>query len=478
VKILTKVSGNIAAAYAALLLALLGVAGAPLEAQQEAAISLDTEGRVTAVDRELAARLGLFVDRFPGFREARLFVQLPDSAYVLEVTMVREGQAVRERVPMSDAEARDLRNEVSRRISLQAPALGLDQEGRARLLGGTTLMGLAFYGWAVPVILDVDEATTAAGLYMLTAGTSFLGPWLATRQRPVSRGMADLGMYGATRGAVHGFLVHYLATWKDDDDLHSSGDGRGEVAAAMGFSVAEGLGGYLWAGGRGLDLATTRTLGLGGDFGMVQGLSLAGILDAGDRAAAALTLLGGWGGMGLGYAWAGRRDHSVGDVTALGTAGSVGFVTGLALADLVDGGSHDRWYGVGALAGSLAGLGVGDRLVRTTHFTEAQGRLIGLGSLAGGAFGLGVAYLIVGDDDLDDDGSSVYLVSAAVGAMAGYGLTYRSLAPRGPSSSVPLQGLELSLHPVGLAGAYASFQGGGLRSQGVPLPLVSGRYRF
>jgi hypothetical protein len=477
-KIPTKVSGNIAAASIALLVALFGVAGAPLGAQQEAPVSLDKEGRVMAVDRQLASRLGLFVDRFPGFREARLFVQLPDSAYILEVTVVRDGQTLRERVPMSDAEARELQDEVSRRISLQAPALGLDQEGRARLLGGTTLMGLAFYGWAVPVILDIDEGTTAAGLYMLTAGTSFLGPWLATRQRAVSRGMTDLGMYGATRGALHGFLVHYLATWKEDDDLDSSGDGRGEVAAAMGFSVAEGLGGYLWAGGRGLELATTRTLGLGGDFGMIQGLSLAGILDPGDRATAALALLGGWGGVGLGHAWAGRRDHSSGDVTALGTAGHVGLLTGLALADLMDAGSHDRWYGVGALAGSLSGLAVGDRLVRTTHFTEAQGRLVALGSVAGGAFGLGVAYLIVGDDDTDDDRSSVYLASTSVGAMAGYGLTYRSLAPRAPSSSVQPQGLELSLHPVGLAGAYASFQGGGSRGQGVPLPLVSGRYRF
>ena len=245
----------------------------------------------------------------------------------------------------------------------------------------------------------------------------------------------------------------------------------------MGFSVAEGIAGYVWAERRGADLAETRTLGLGGDFGMIQGAALGGLLDLEGRGAAALALAAGWGGIGLAHGVGGRRDHSAGDVTVLGTAGYVGLLAGLATADLVRS-ENDRWYGLGALSGSLAGLAAGDRLVRSTRFTEGQGRLVALGSLAGGAMGLGVAYLIVGGDDTGEDDSPVYLASSAVGAMAGYALTYRGLAPRDSGPALGLGGAELRIHPGSLLGLTRT----GTKSAAIagtrPLPLFSGTVRY
>ncbi len=57
--------------FAGWLAALLLWAGAARA--QEVLVPLDERGRVEVVDAALAARLGLFADEYPGFREARLF---------------------------------------------------------------------------------------------------------------------------------------------------------------------------------------------------------------------------------------------------------------------------------------------------------------------------------------------------------------------------------------------------------------------
>lgn len=447
-------------------------------AQQEVQVPLDQEGRIDVVDARLAERLGLFHDRFPGFQEARLFLQIPDSTYILEVTTVEADRRLRTRLPLTDHEVEELRGEVTLGVREQAPSAGLDREGRPGLLGGSALLGLGFYGWAVPVILDVDDTATRTGLYMLTAGSSFFGPWLATRNRAVSRGTADLAVYGATRGILHGVLTHLVVTGGDDGSNGSpDNDIRGELATAMALSLAEGFGGLAWAQGRALDLGATRTIGMTGDFGTLQGLALAGLTDPGDRGAAGLVLAGAAAGTALGPTLVRRRDYSPGDVTVVSVGGYLGAYTGLALADLAgpNTDSEERWYAAGAMAGSLAGLVTGDRLVRPHRFSQGQGRLLTLGTVAGGAVGLGIAHLIVGNESAGDD-SKIYLASSALGALAAYGLTFRSLAPDADRRPERRSGLEIHLNPVGAASALVGSTTAGERR--MPMPVLSGSYRF
>jgi hypothetical protein len=401
--------------------ALLFVVPRPAAAQQEVQVALDEEGRVEVVDARLAQRLGLFVDRYPGFQEARLFLVLPDSTYVLEVTRVHEDRTVRERVPLAAAEAAELRRDVAERIGARAPAVGLDQEGRARLLGGTALMGLAFYGWAVPTILDVDEPRTEVALYMLTAGASFFGPWIATRDRTVTRSMADLGFYGATRGAIHGLLLHEALA----GETASARRERTETAAALIGSIGGAVAGYWWARDGRLDLADARTIGLGGDAGLLYGLGTAHLVDAGSRAAAGLAVAGSGAGLAIGRALADRRPYAPGDVSVLTTGGLLGAYTAIAVMDWT-GTERSRAYTAAAMAGGLAGFTAADRLVRHTDFPEGQGRLIGLGTVAGGLVGLGLAYLVTGDEA---DDATLFLTASSLGALAGFAVTYGALAP-------------------------------------------------
>src|SRR5262245_56611138 len=146
---------------------------------QEVQVPLDRAGHVQRIDAPLAKRLGTFTERYPGFTEARLF-SAPESTFTFEVTMARGGQTVRERVPMSPAGVDSLRDQISLLIAERAPHTGLHQEGRTLLITGTTVLGLAFYGWALLYAADIEDGTTAGGLYLLTAASSFFVPLIAT----------------------------------------------------------------------------------------------------------------------------------------------------------------------------------------------------------------------------------------------------------------------------------------------------------
>ncbi|MDP9349588.1 MAG: hypothetical protein M3P24_10705, partial [Gemmatimonadota bacterium] len=222
-------------------LTLLFAVAAPVSAQTgEVQVPFDPAGRIEVIDARLAARLGLFVDEYPGLREVRLF-QAADSSFVLEVTTTRDGRTERRRVPLSAEEARALRARVAERLADRAPTAALNQEGRTELLAQTALLGFTFYGSLVPEMLGVEDGSTAVGLYLLTAGASFFGPYLLTQNQEVTQGMATLGGYGASRGILHGYLLHQLFAGGYDD----SGDAASAVAFLTG--VAEGVGGYLWA---------------------------------------------------------------------------------------------------------------------------------------------------------------------------------------------------------------------------------------
>src|SRR6185295_17972014 len=116
--------------------------------------------------------LGLFAD-IHGLREVLLF-QLPDSSFVLELTSAApHGRVQRDRRPLSAAEALAFRSDVTARIAERARTAGLDQSGRTKLLAGSTILGLGYYGWATAMAADPQDDRAAVAVYMLTAAGSF-----------------------------------------------------------------------------------------------------------------------------------------------------------------------------------------------------------------------------------------------------------------------------------------------------------------
>jgi len=441
---------------------------------QEVLVPLDERGRVEVVDAPLAARLGLFRDEYPGFREARLF-QAPDASYVLEITLSRDGRLARQRVPLTASEAAELRGRVSAGIARNAPQAGVDPNGRYLLLGQTTLLGLGFYGWAVPYVFGSENAE-AVSLYLVTAGGSFFLPYAATGRQPVTYGMANLSRYGTTRGLAHGLLVHRLLAGEEKYEcgpdgtscgLYESND-RAQVTAAMLASAGEGVAGYLWARSEGMTAGTANAIAVGGDFGLLGGLGLAYLAGADDfdgRLPGALGLPATAAGIYGAHRIAGRRDYTWGDADVLYTAGAVGALAGGAAADLLT--LEEKPLVAGAMLGAAVGLYLGDRFVRDTDFSVGQATLNRLGTLAGGLVGLGVGGLI----SLETEDHTPAVTGAAVGALAGYLGTYRGLAPGARSTwpeTGPL-GWRVQVSPVGVAG----LAGAGLRRFGAPLPVLT-----
>lgn len=181
---------------------------------QEIQVPVDEAGRIQVITAELASRLGLFAD-VDGFREARLF-RLPDATFVLEITSSPRGGLRRERRPLSAAEAAEFRRDLTERVTARAPAAVLDQGGRTKLLVGTMVLGLGYYGWATALAFDPEDSQTGVALYMLTAGTTFIAPFLATKNHAVPDAVATMALWGAMRGPIHGVLASELGDAEKD----------------------------------------------------------------------------------------------------------------------------------------------------------------------------------------------------------------------------------------------------------------------
>lgn len=448
---------------------------------QELQVPLDAAGRLDVVDLRLAQRLGLFVGRYPGFQEARLF-QLADSSFVLEVTTLERGRTMRQRVPLSAEEVETLRRDLTARLGTYIPRRALNQEGRSLLLGQTTLLGLGLYGPALPYALNAD-GTGAGGLYLLTAAASFFGPFAATEGRDVSYGMANLSRYGATRGASHGVMLHQLVAGDeeseerefcppggcyvyeyDDSDAYE----RGMAGLAVGLSVAEGVAGYLWARNERMSAGTANTIVLGGDLGGLWGLGTAVLIRDGtppNRLLGGLGLAGSALGIGAGRALAARRNHTWGDADVIYTAAAAGAFAGLALSAAAD--APERAAVATTMLGSAAGVVLGDRAVRETDFSVAQATLNRLGTLAGGLAGASLGVMAENGD--------VALIGAAAGALLGYGVTYAVLARDAREQrGERISSVRLQLSPEALLAARAQRRG----VTSAPLPVVQVQVKF
>jgi len=390
---------------------------------QDVQVPLDEAGDVRAIDARLAGQLGLFLDEHPGFESALLY-RLPDGSYSLEIVSRRNGERVRIRQPLTAAAAAALRENVSARMQARAPRVALGQDGRFLLLGQTTLLGVGFYGWAVPESLGVEGGAAYAGTYLLTAAGSFFLPFMLTQDQPVTFGMANLSRSGAMRGVGHGALLYHLLTGPDPEDFEAGlARERARLGTMVLTSLGEGVGGYLWARSEDMDPGRAATIANGADLGQLWGMGLSGVSGEDDfsrRGPAGLALAGAAAGVWAGSEWSARRDYTWGDANVMRTGGAVGILSGLALADAVAGGESAVYWG-GALLGSAAGAIVADRMVDGLDFSVGQSVLVQLGTLAGGLTGLGVAALVEAE-------TTGLLISSAVGAAAGFGLTYAALA--------------------------------------------------
>ena len=432
------------------LLAMFLALSAALCVAQETQIPIDERGKLNVIDKKTEAKLGLFPE-YEGFQSARLF-QSSDTSFVLEITYQPADKVQRVSLPMTAEEVRLLRARVTETVRTKAPDIALDQSGRTAFLLGTAALSLGYYGWVLPWVLDIDTAEGAVGTYMLTSGAGFFGPFFLTRHRSVTDGMATMSLYGGSRGIIHGIFVGRLIKGEDLDF-------DGWATASMFTSLGEYAAGFIVADQLNMSAGTAEAIGVIGDLGYGIGLGTAYLSEIdNDRGEAAILLLATGGGLFGGHMLAQKQHYTRGDAYVLRAVTHLLSYDCLSAAEII---ATDSKADVGGtMAGGLAGAILGHYLVRGKDFTTGQGVLVHVGEFTGALVGLGVAFVAQAGDH------EIYMASGALGATAGFWVTYHSLAGSARTHDGS-SSWDLELCPQGL-----------LASAKRPLPLVKLHYRF
>jgi len=455
------------------------------ERQQELAPALG----IVQIDAQLRSRLGLFPG-VEGFRVARLLLRA-DGTTILELESVRDGRIERERRILTAADLDNLRSDLEARLATRQTVAADSQEGRGGLVLSQTLLGLGYFGWAVPVVLDVNSAQGAVASYLLTAGASFLVPYRLTRDRAVLESHRDLSWYGGTRGIGAGLLVGDMLV---DSDRSSAGRTRLGGGIALGWAGA--FAGFMVAD-RTLPVDGTASLWMAmGDLGAASGAALAYVSgpyaertttevinpgtdheftvessEARNRPLGHGITLAGWGaGLAAGAAIDRRYPMTEGNVTVFRSASVLGAQAGITVGRAAS--DEGRVVVAGGLAGALAATAFSASPLSDRHFTTGEGLLVAAGHLAGGATALGLTYLVI--EDIDDN-AVTYLTTSTLGSLVGAGLVFRALTPGSAPQRLRQDAMRIEVNPAALLTGWLASSEAGVRPHAPP-PLVTIRF--
>ena len=275
----------------------------------------------------------------------------------------------------------------------------------------TTTLGVAAWGWTLPLALGLtdgdDDGRAAVGLYMVTAASSFVVPYLATRSREVTWGQANMAFYGGTRGLEYGLLISNMIFGEEGGDIDGDHE-RAFAASLLLGSISGVIAGTWWAGSNRMSAGDAHTVGVLGDWGLFAGFvtgHLFGLddlsgdfgeprFDARARSMAASGAIGSALGLTAGRQLSLARTHTWGDAEVMRGAGLLGVMAGVTTS--FGFGYDDSSEGsllTMAIGGGL-GLVGGDLLVRDTDFSVGESILTDLALVSGGLGAAGLTYLI------------------------------------------------------------------------------------
>jgi len=301
-----------------------------------------TSGDASAVDaalrRALAPRCG---EAGPLLRQASLSASAEDRALVERVLRL----------------CASLPTELASSGAANEPpvATAPDRSGRGRLIIGTTVYGL-WVGIAVDVLLEVDDARTAVLPPLLGVGAGLTASLLATQEGEITRGQAWTIITGLDYGTYSGLL------------LAGALDITGDPKAIVGSALATGL-----VGGTAATLVATNFRPTPGDAEVVRSGGLWGFASMGL----------------LALAFQPEEEQTTFAMLLAGMDGGLATGAIIAHANPI---SRDRMLigDAGALAGAVAGFGLGTLIIGTPD--DDEGRGLAVTTLVGLHAGLGLSF--------------------------------------------------------------------------------------
>lgn len=409
---------------------------------QEKQVPFFIESNIYTIDKKMANKIQLFQE-YENFESASLFL-LENGNYILEIFYLEEGSRTRKNISLSPEKKEELIAEIRQKMALQNKSFDLNQTGRTALMIGASAVGLGYYGWAVPGMLDIQDEKSYIASYMFSAGLGFVLPYVFTKNIEVSRQQASLTFYGQVRGALTGTYLSFIL----DEDAET------ELIFGLGtlFSICGGITGFHLAKQWDYSRGQISTLQLGGDLGSIYGSLTAEVFDFWEddktRPATSSILLGSALGLVAGKYWANQNYYSLGDAISLRTSIAIGSLFAINIVDFFEP-EEFKPYSFAGMIGMAAGGLVGHYFNQGQGFSTSKGILISLGGITGGLIGLGGGYLI-SPDDQNSDPSSYLLTGASIGAIAGYAIMYSQLSKRLEIDSKKEVVMNMSFNPVAL----------------------------
>lgn len=374
---------------------------------QEVQIPFDKEGKIRIIDQKLNEKLSYF-NNYKGFKDALLF-QVNDSSYLLEISYMPDKQMLRERKALTPIEKESLLLEINNSINQKAPEYSVDQEGRTTLIVSSTVGGLSIYAPSLISIFRMNDRPAIA-TYMLTVGASFVVPFYLTRKEPVSVASAWLGIYGESRGFIHGMALSSLF----------DADERTSLGISMCTSIGEGTMGYFYARNNRLTAGQASAYQIYGDASSVLGILIAGssgLYDNNvetDKKIAATYLVSNFAGLALAKYVTSKNVYDTGDGYVSLNSGILGALSTFTIVYYFEP-DEIKVYTSLIAAGGIGGLYLGNYYAKNYDYTMGQGLLTLVGSVAGGLIGTGLG--ILATDEMD---SKLILTTSTIGGWGGF----------------------------------------------------------
>jgi hypothetical protein len=446
----------------------------PLKAQEKQ-VPFFPEQDIMTINRNYAKKMSFFTE-YNDFVEAKLFLT-HENTYALEIFYEVNESLFKDRKILTSQEKNSYLEKLLQPYAKQfnektgsGTALSDDssdaeiqlpnQKGRSAMLVMNTIGGLGYYGYALPLTLQVEEEKAFVGLYMLAAGASFYLPYRLTQRKDVTLAQASLNFYGISRGAMHGMFLgellskkpkygDYYSYLQGQEEYRALEDRRQSVLYGMGMagSISGGIAGYNLAERWKYDGGSTSIFQMWGDLGTISGLLLADVFDFYSKrelnAAFGTTIATSFIGMTGGKFFGDSRNYTLGDAIVYRSTIALSALPLITLVDYFNP-DDETAYAVAGLAGVAAGGYLGWKATQNKDFSTSDGVYIALGELAGGLLGLGLGYLIAPDFE-----SEILLTSATLGALGGYGLMYSGLKKNAVVLNSRID-LDMRLNPMGL----------------------------
>jgi len=281
---------------------------------------------------------------------------------------------------------------------------------------------------------------------MLMAGVSFYAPFVSTANTEITKSMAYLTYYGATRSFLHGAAINGLIT---DDKISF----KGIVLTSAAVSLTEMMLGYSYARNKGISHGRAQALGLFMDYGLYTGFATSMVLsDEAVRFSSIMALAGTGLGIVMGSKLTMNEDKSVGDVSVMYSTTIIGGLIANAVGNSISRNDNKVMF-ASSIIGSSIGLYYGNRISQSYDFSDNQGSYIRLSSLAGYLTGLGASYVFFGE--ISDKTINPYFLVSSLGAAGGYYIMFNYFKDKAyvqPKESA--FNVDFSINPLGIAGAF------------------------